>query len=148
MLSFVTVDTQQKIAEPLRATFQGKVQYLKAAEHPCSGYHQSTSDFMSSTGTTIYVVWFQFNPFHLYDWNSQDMIHILHRYDTYLTYDTYPLLYDTFPCPNSDSALITKCFTRPRHLQRWPMYTGDLTEMCDTQPTSCPAKRLMFYFSF
>ena len=27
---------------------------------------------MSSAGTATYVVWFQFNPFHLYDWNLQD----------------------------------------------------------------------------
>lgn len=59
-----------------------------------------------------------------------------------------PLIYDVFPCPNSDSTLTTNCLTGPGHLQRWPVHTGDLTEMCDMQLTSSPGKRLMFYFSF
>lgn len=29
-----------------------------------------------------------------------------------------------------------------------PMHTGELTEMCDGQPTSSPGRRLVLYFSF
>lgn len=48
------------------------VQYSKAAEHPCSGYHQTLSDFNAFCRDNYVCCWFQFNPFHLYDWNLQD----------------------------------------------------------------------------
>lgn len=89
VLSFVTVDTQQEVGEPLQATFQGKVQDSKATEHPVLRVPPKHIRLHVFCRNSYVCCWFQLNPFHLHDRNLQDT-----SYLWYVSLSKLPLSFD------------------------------------------------------
>lgn len=65
----------------------------------------------------LYLVWFQFNPFHLHDWNLPD-----------------PSFCDVFSCPNSDLDLTTSGLTGPGHPRSSPCTQGSSLKCATGSP--------------